>query len=93
MKSLLSILALGAALSTTAGVAAAAQRNEVTRLDAAIDTTLARRGADDAAGDDRGGRGRGKDDGANHARRGRGADDGAAHQRRGRGQDDGPNHT
>lgn len=91
MKSLLSILALGAALSTTAGVAAAAQRNEATRLDTAIDITLARRGADDAAGDDRGGRGRGKDDGANHARRG--ADDAAGHQRRGRGADDGANHA
>ena len=54
---------------------------------------LARRGADDAAGDDRGGRGRGADDGANHARRG--ADDAAGDDRggRGRGADDGAGHA
>jgi hypothetical protein len=48
---------------------------------------VARRGADDAAGDDRGGRGRGADDAAGDDRggrgRGRGADDGANHARRG----------
>ena len=60
---------------------------------------FARRGADDPAGDDRGGKG--KDDPAGHAslkplpaddavyaRRGRGADDPAGHTRRGRGKDD-----
>ena len=51
---------------------------------------LARRGADDAAGDTR--RGRGKDDPAGDDRRARtlknGADDPAGHTRRGRGTDD-----
>lgn len=66
---------------------------------------FAKHGADDPAGDDRGGRGRGRDDGPGHtrleqtddtlqlARRGRGADDGAGHTRRCRGCDDGPGHT
>lgn len=117
MKTLLSILALGAALSTFGSAASAAapasgSRDLFSSSDALSAATgpeviqLARRGrgADDGAGDDRGGRGRGTDDGPNHtkapvdesiqmARRGRGADDGAGHQRRGRGQDDGPNHT
>jgi hypothetical protein len=56
-----------------------------------VQSLIAKRGADDAAGHKR--RGRGADDGANHARRGRGADDGAGHQRRGRGADDGANHS
>lgn len=65
---------------------------------------MARHGADDPAGDDRGGKGRGKDDGPNHtmiiksspmlqmARHG--ADDPAGDDRGGKGggKDDGPNH-
>ncbi len=65
---------------------------------------LSRRGADDPAGDDRRGRGRGTDDGPNHATidllKGfetarRGADDPAGDDRggRGRGKDDGANHA
>ena len=52
---------------------------------------LSRHGADDPAGDDRRGRGRGRDDGPNHAANPvLKAFDVA---RRGRGRDDGPNHT
>lgn len=53
---------------------------------------LSRRGADDPAGDDRGGRrGRGRDDGPNHAANPVLKTFDMA--RRGRGRDDGPNHT
>ena len=64
---------------------------------------LAKHGADDPAGDDRGGKGRGADDGANHAwdvvpgliLAKNGADDPAGDDRggKGRGADDGANHA
>ena len=71
-----------------------------TPRDMAVEFARRGRGADDPAGDDRGGRGRGSDDPAGHAsiksfdtllqlaRRGRGADDPAGDTRRGRGKDD-----
>ena len=79
-----------AALFATAGFAAHASTVQTpSSSPAGFSIDLAKRGADDAAGDQR--RGRGADDGANHARRG--ADDAAGHQRRGRGADDGANHA
>lgn len=81
-----------AALLATVGFAAQASTVQ-TPTSATPTIDLARRGADDAAGDQRRGRGRGTDDGANHARRG--ADDAAGDDRggRGRGKDDGANHA
>ena len=79
-----------AALLATVGFAAQASTVQ-TPTSATLTIDLAKRGADDAAGDQR--RGRGTDDGANHARRG--ADDAAGDDRggRGRGKDDGANHA
>lgn len=73
---------------------------------ASISPAFARNGADDPAGDDRGGKGRGKDDGAGHALidngsilifAKNGADDPAGDDRGGKGgkgggKDDAPNH-
>lgn len=109
------ILILGGALAAFLAPAAIAQANTgptgetpFISKQAVEDGQLVRRGrgADDAPGDDRGGRGRGTDDGPNHtlknngqvdqfARRGRGADDAPGDDRRGRGRgtDDGPNHA
>jgi hypothetical protein len=95
MNNRLTPVLLAALLASVGFAAQAATSQTPSSVSPGFSIDLAKRGADDAAGDDRGGRGRGrgKDDGANHARRGRGADDAAGHQRRGRGQDDGPNHT
>ena len=61
--------------------------SQTTAASSANQLILARRGADDGANHDNGGgRGRGRDDGANHARNG--ADDGAQHDQ-GRGHDNG----
>lgn len=84
--------ALNGSLDTTAGVVHVEQHIDL----------LAKKGADDPKGDDRKGRGRGRDDGPNHtliqtnetfqvARKG--ADDAPGHVRRGRGADDAPGDT
>ena len=106
MSRMLTFPALAAALSLLALPAAQASTTALTGVqDLGAPVVLSKRGADDPAGDDRGGRGRGTDDGPNHtwvitpdsdmilARRG--ADDPAGDDRggRGRGTDDGPNHT
>ena len=112
-RNVLTLAAVAALIGfiTPAGAHTGSADGSLTTLKSvAIDTTsgvaieFARRGrgADDPAGDDRGGRGRGSDDPAGHAsiktfdpllqmaRRGRGADDPAGDDRggRGRGKDD-----
>ena len=88
LRSVALTAALALAYASTPVAAASLDRATTTTTIAATigSATLARHGADDPAGVDRGGRGRGRggaDDG-----RGRGADDG-----RGRGADDGRGHT
>jgi hypothetical protein len=102
MSKLKSLPAVAAALAVLALSAAHASTPlQVTVPGAPV--LLAKHGADDPAGDDRGGKGRGTDDGANHASlpgemlilAKHGADDPAGDDRggKGRGRDDGPNHA
>lgn len=68
MTKILTFPAIAAALSLLALPAAQASTSALSGLSAlGAPVILAKHGADDPAGDDRGGKGRGKDDGANHA--------------------------
>lgn len=103
MSRMLTFPALVAALSLLALPAAQASVSPEADLLSFAPTVMAKHGADDPAGDDRGGKGRGRDDGPNHAwvpgstliLAKHGADDPAGDNRggKGRGGDDGANHT
>ena len=104
MSKIMTFPALAAALSLLALPAAqAASSAQTVLLPPGGTMVLSKHGADDPAGDDRGGKGRGSDDGANHAwtvapgliLAKHGADDPAGDDRGGkrRGSDDGANHT
>ncbi len=88
MKKLAVFFSLVAALAVSAPVVAQARHS-------ADDSTIElRHGADDRAGDDKGGRAKAakKASAAQAAEKRHGADDPAGDDRGGRGRDDGPNH-